>query len=345
MHRRWNRSKLAVAAIALLTANMLAACGSSSTAAEVVTGPWDSVVDAANAEGQVNFYSVMSTVQNKRLVDAFNQKYPNIRVAVTRGAGELPPRVEAEITAKSDGADVFLYSDRAWFSNHADQLVTIDGPSINGWRNDSWEVPSKAIIPSSYPYSMLVWNTNKFPDGFKTWDQLLDPSVKGSLGLRGDVTTSMAGFLDFQSTQLGNDYMVRLGAQQPKYYTSVVPMTQAIAAGEIGVSNTSMPSVVKELQSQGAPIQSLIPDPAFWSQWGAGVLSKSYRPNAARVFLDFVMSPEGQTALNGDGFGAAGRDGIAGTIQPQGATMLDSKKYSSPAVIEEFQAKFTKWFS
>ena len=171
---------------------------------------------------------------------------------------------------------------------------------------------------------MLVWNTNTFPDGFTEWDDLLDPSVKGKLAMRNDLTTSMAATLEFMEQELGPDYLTALGGQSPKYYTSAVPMGQAVASGEAGVTNISTPSIVKDLQNQGAPVDFAFPEPGFAIMWGGGALATSKRPNAARVFLDFLMSEEGQAAINADGFGAAGREGIEGALDLEGWAFFDS---------------------
>jgi iron(III) transport system substrate-binding protein len=321
----------------------LAGCGGGSTEAVAVGGTWEEVVAAAEDEGNVSLYSVMPGTQNDRLTAAFEEAYPEIDLQILRGAGELPGRVDAEIQGGTDGADVFLFSDPNWFVQREDELSGVDGPHAEGWNSEAWAVEGKAIIPSAYPYSMIVWNTSKFPDGFESWDDLLDPSVSGSLGLRADVTTSLAGYLDFQESELGDEYLTQLGQQKPSFYPSVVPMTQSVASGEIGVANTSTPSVVKEMQDQGAPIKSIIPTPSYWIEWGAAGLEKSKRPNASRVLLDFIMSEEGQAAINGDGFGRASREGVAGSITPENETMFDSSKYT-PDVVADFEKKFAKWF-
>lgn len=336
--------KAGAAAFLALSLAVLTACGSGGTeAAEVVDGPWEDVVAAAKKEGRVNLYSVAPPIQNDRIVAAFNKLYPDIKVSVTRGAGELPARVESEIKSGSEGADVFIYSDPSLFTKLSDHLLEVNGPSVEGWSDDFWAVEGKAIIPTKYPWTMFVWNTKIFPNGIKTWDDLLDPAVKGKLALRNDLTTSIAGVLDFQERRLGPDYLKALAKQEPKFYTSAVPMNQAVASGEVGVTNLSTPSIVKDLQQQGAPIDFAMPDPGFAIMWGAAALDNSRRPNAARVFLDFLMSPAGQEAINGDGFGAAGREGIPGSLDLTGWEFLDSAKFT-PEVMNEMKAKFAEYF-
>lgn len=339
-----NRLKAGVSTLAVLALTGLAACGGSDDAAELVDGPWEDVVAAAEDEGRVNLYSVAPPIQNDALVEAFNEAHPDIKVSVTRGAGELPGRVEQEIRSNSDGADVFIYTDPDLFNDLADDLLAVDGPQVEGWADDFWAVEEKAIIPTKYPWTMFVWNTKAFPDGFDNWDDLLEPEVKGKLATRSDLTTSMAATYDFMESELGEDYMAALGQQSPKFYTSAVPMGQAVASGEAGVTMISTPSIVADLKAQDAPVEFSFPEPGYAIMWGAAALEVSKRPNAARVFLDFVMSEEGQEAINGDGFGASGREGVKGALDlSEGWSFFDSAPYT-PEVMNESQAKFDKYF-
>lgn len=328
------------ALLALLT--VLCACGGREEAADVVDGPWQDVVAAAKNEGHINLYSAGPPIQNERLVAAFNREYPDIQVTVTRGAGELPGRVQSEIRSESDGADVFLYSDPQLFVDIADDLLEIDGPNVEGWADDYWAEKGKAIIPTKYPWTMLVWNTDIFPAGFKSWEDLLAPEVRGKLAMRNDVTASMAATLEFIESELGSDYLENLGQQSPKYYSSAVPMGQAVASGEAGVTFISTPSIVGDLQDQGAPVDFAFPEPGFAIMWGGGAPATSKRPNAARVFMDFLMSESGQAALNAGGFGGSGRENVDGALDLKGWEFFDSARYD-PEKMAEVEAKFEQF--
>jgi len=330
-----------------LTLATLTACGGGGSSNEAVDGAWEDVVAAAESEGQVSVYSVAPPAQNDRLVAAFNEAYPGISVTVTRGAGELPGRVEAELQSGSGGADVFLYSDPQFFVTHADQLFDVEGPNVEGWRDDYWAEDGKAIIPTKYPWTTLVWNTDIFPDGFENWDDLLDPDVEGNLAVYKQPTVSNCATLDFMEAadSLGPDYLTELGQQRGKYYPSTVPMIQAIGSGEVGVGMLAAPVAVADIQAQGAPVDFAYPDPGFALMWGGGALQSAPNPNAARVFLDFVMSEEGQLALNGDGYGAAGRDGIEGALpQLDDWTLFDAEACSDPAKLQEAESKLNEYY-
>jgi hypothetical protein len=57
-----------------------------------------------------------------------------------------------------------------------------------------------------------------------------------------------------------------------------------------------------------------------------------------------MMSKEGQTAINGDGFGAAGREGIEGSLDLTGWELFDSTAYT-PEKIQAAKAKFAEYFT
>lgn len=346
MRRRNTRSALVAGALAVVAG--LVGCSAATTdaaPAETHADPaWQKVIDAAAAEGAINLYNTASEAQNKKLQDAWDKSFPKIKLTITHGVGELPARVSSELESGNAGADAFLWSDPAWFSRNEQYLADLsDIPSAKDWPAKGWSVPNKAIVATTLPYSMVVWNTDTFPNGFKKWDDLLAPEVKGKLGARSEVTVSIAGYLDFMETKLGDKYMTSLAAQQPKFYSSSIPLLQAVASGELGVSNIGVPATVQDLKSKGAPIDFAYMDPGFGYQHGGGAFTKAKHPNAARVFMNWFMSKDGQTVYNGDGQGGSVLPGIPGALDLEGYTMLDSQKYT-PEVIKQWDAKFHQWF-
>lgn len=335
------RRVLTAGAATLALSLATAGCGGDAEA-ELVDGSWDEIVAAAKEEGRVVFYTGTSEGQANRVVDVFNVKYPEIKVDVVRGASDIVARTEAEMKSGTDGADVFIHADPQWFRDWEDDLLPARGPGAEGLHQDAWIVEDKAVTAHGSPYSMFVWNTEQFPQGFKDWEDFLDPKAKGAIAMRGDASKSAVGFMEFLETEVGQDFLREIGKQSSKRYPSVVPMTQAVASGEVGVTMASLPSLVKELQASGAPIDFAYPEPAYGIGFVTGALTNAHRPNAAVVFNDFLLSPEGQEALNGDGYGTAARDGVPGALDASSYTWLDSTKYT-PEVIAEWEKKIDEY--
>lgn len=344
-----NRTALRTLTLAVAVALSLTSCGgqtASDEERETSADPaWQSVLDGAYAEGELSLYNAASEVQNERMMDAWEERYPQIDLRITRGGSELPARVGAELGAGTKGADAFIWSDPEWFQENVDKLSDLSSaPSVTEWNDDFWAVEDKAVIATRLPWTMIVWNTDKFPNGFENYEDLLAPEVKGQLGSRSQVTVSIAGYLKFMEDQYGDKYMKELAKQNPKFYTSAVPLMQAVASGEIGVSNVGVPATVLDLQKVGAPIDYAYIDPGFAFEHAGGALKDAAHPNAAVLFMNWFMSEEGQQAYNGDGLGGAGRSDVEGALTVADSyTMLDSSKFP-PEEIARWEAKFHGWF-
>ena len=319
--------------------------GAASAAAENPGAAWQEVVSKAKQEGRVNLYSVAVPQQTERLIAAFNKKHPEIRINHTRGAGEMPPRVEAERTAGVDGADVFIWSDPLWYNRNEEHLLPLDSPAGSAFPADrGWQVKGKAANVGFTPFGILVWNTDYVKGGLTDHRDLLKPEFKGRVATREDVTAVVAGYLDFLESELGPDYLRAFGQQKPRFYASLVPAVQAVASGEVWAANVGTPFAVKDLQEQGAPIAWAVPKPAgFANSWVGAVLKASKRPNAARVFLDFVLSPEGQQALNGEQASGSAIEGLQGTLNIAEFRVLQPERFT-PSVREEWRKKFEDYF-
>jgi iron(III) transport system substrate-binding protein len=341
---RWLQRTAAMTVLGL-SVSILSACGAdgSSDAEKLTACPAEPDVAKANDEGGLVVYTTVPEAQEDRMVEAFNERYPDLKVTVVRGAGELPERIGAEARSGSDGADVFTFSDPAWFDKNEKDTIELGGTNVEAWPDEFWQVDNKAALSSMAPFGMIVWNTEKFPEGFETWEDLLAPEVKGQIGTRSDLTAAYAGFIDFMNEKLGDDYVGKLAAQKPKFYTSAVPMVQAVASGEIGVTNLSVPIIVSSLQDSGAPIEAVVPEPGYGIAFASGVLKNAHRPNAACLYVDFILSEEGQEAYNGDGLGASALDGIEGALSTDGLNIFESERYT-PERLAEMETEFNQTF-
>ncbi|NKC04936.1 extracellular solute-binding protein [Ochrobactrum haematophilum] len=253
----------------------LAAFALTGAASAEVAGDWNGIVAKAKEEGRVNYYSVMPPAQNDALITAFQKTYPEIKVVVVRGAGELAGRIAAEQQAGSDGADVFAFADTGWFATNKENLLDLKGPNVEAFPKAGWTVDGKSVNLSFSPLGFLVWNTARVKDGLKEWNDLLAPELKGHVGTREGMTSTLAGFLEFVHDRLGQDYFEAFGKQQPRFYPSTVPLTQAVASGEVWAANTGNVATIIQLVAQGAPIDFSVPKPSFANPQAGAVLGSS----------------------------------------------------------------------
>ena len=331
----------AVGGIAVVAAMFaLAACSSDPAPATDSTGTgtdsaWNNIEQQADSQGLVRVYTTLVPAVNDSLTAAFNEKYPDISLEFTRGtATELSARLDAEISSGSDGADVIIDLNPQWFEDNKANFTGLDAlPAAATWPSDGWmedQLIPKVVISTQ---AMITWNTNIFPNGFADWSDVLKTDVDGKLGIYENPNLNTATYYDWLERLNGPDYLPQLAKNSPKFYPSVVPMTQAIASGEIGVSLFNVPSVVKDLQKAGAPIDYVVPSETEGGFFTSAVLKNAKRPDAALVLTDFMLTPEGQEAMNGDGYAASVLPNIPGTIQPTNVFLLGDEPQTDLAAV------------
>jgi iron(III) transport system substrate-binding protein len=170
---------------------------------------------------------------------------------------------------------------------------------------------------------VTAYNTRLVPAGqlAKSYVDLLDSKWKGKLLMEGTKADWFAGMLQILGSERGLKYMRELARQQPSPREGHELLAQLVVAGE-GVYDINIPaSSVERMKERGAPIDwtALGPVPAIMV--GAGVATGAPHPNAARLFLEFVLSRDGQKLMQ-----TPGRHIARGDLANEQAAMLKALK-------------------
>jgi iron(III) transport system substrate-binding protein len=113
--------------------------------------------------------------------------------------------------------------------------------------------------------------------------------------------------------------------------TGGAPASQALAAGEFAAIAFATVTTIRPLMDIGAPVKLVVPSPSFGVGYTGAILGWSKRPNAAQVFMNYLMSERGQTTWNGRGESASPRKGIPGSLDPE-SIKIDFPPMSSEAI-------------
>jgi iron(III) transport system substrate-binding protein len=86
-------------------------------------------------------------------------------------------------------------------------------------------------------------------------------------------------------------------------------LTDSIVSGELPLMITGFKSNADLAKSRGAPVAWVPMELVATNAGGAAVLATAPRPHAALLFVDFLISPEGQKIMSEQfGYGSASKD-------------------------------------
>jgi iron(III) transport system substrate-binding protein len=257
------------------------------------------LVARAKKEGAVTLYTSMQLVDSGPLTQAFEKKH-GIKVNLWRASGEkVAQRLMQEARAGRNEVDV-VETDGAQVEilHREKQLAPFDVPSIR-------DVPPEVLpahrgyVPSRLTLYVLAYNTRNVAaaDVPKTYEELLAPRWAGRFAIESDDVAWFAAVVKAMGEAKGLDYFHRLAAMKPTLRSGHTLMVELVAAGDIDLALDAHVQGVARLIEKGAPIAWKPLQPAFGQPSSVGLARRAPHPNAALLFIDFLLSQEGQTIL------------------------------------------------
>jgi iron(III) transport system substrate-binding protein len=154
---------------------------------------------------------------------------------------------------------------------------------------------------------VLSYNPDQIPHAaakamFKTWNGLLDPKLKGKIGLNepagGGVPYSTFLML-YRHPQYGRKFVQQLAAQNPRLYPGSAQGREDLAAGAISVFIPNWESIAMLTFLKGDKTAWTYPDicPSFANTYLA-ISKNAPHPNASRLFCAWFFTPEGAAAMH-----------------------------------------------
>jgi iron(III) transport system substrate-binding protein len=94
------------------------------------------------------------------------------------------------------------------------------------------------------------------------------------------------------------DFFRKLSALKPDMRLGHALLAELIAAGEVPVGLTVYSGNADSVKKKGAPVEWVAVEPIVGRPQALSVAAKAPHPNAALLFNDFLLSPDGQKVLN-----------------------------------------------
>jgi iron(III) transport system substrate-binding protein len=256
------------------------------------------LVDAARQEGRLIYYTANFTEVEQETIKAFNRRFPFVKIELVRApGGQLITRVKTEAAAGKLAADVIDHSDRALMTDLVDLFQDYAPPNAADY------LPDVLISPKLWPRATLVWsiayNSALVKNPPKSWMDLTKPEY-GNKQI-GQVFAASGGTtwtrIMFERQVLGEDYWKNQAATHPVLYPSGAPASEALVRGEVTIAPL-LYNIVYPKKRDGAPLGIFFaPEGAPINPYASGIPKTAAHPNAAKLFLNWCLSEEGQTFM------------------------------------------------
>jgi iron(III) transport system substrate-binding protein len=257
--------------------------------------------ESARQEGQVVFYTSMSLTDYPKVMAAFEKAYPFIKPSTYRSTpSSLFTRIDTEVRTGRFAVDVVGSAPvEIW------QLKQrgLSGPYLS---TELKAFPAGAYDPEGYWASfevtpiVLALNTKMVPlaEVPKSNEELLSAKWKGRMSLGTDEYEWFAIMLHGMGRQKGIEYMKTLARQELHMPgSSSIMRIHLMMAGESAIAIAARGRRVTEFKEKGAPIDFRITDPYPGEPNSLALMRRAAHPHAALLFIDWILSEEGQSFM------------------------------------------------
>jgi len=257
----------------------------------------EQLIAGAKKEGKLVVYASATAPQLQMYFTAFNKKYPFIKTEFFRtGKQKLVSKILFEEQAKQHIADIIhtsvietnILKKRDALSKH----VPLEAASLPAQYKDP-----EGFWTSVYASGTLLgYNSRqvKRADVPKNYDELLNPRWKNAIAIDSNKIEWFAMLLKLK----GRPFMEKLAALNPSVRDGNTLVLQLLAAGEFPVAAGVYEYSIEDLKTKGAPVDWLGLEPVITYTVAASLPSRPNNPNSAKLFIEWLLSKEGQEVIN-----------------------------------------------
>jgi iron(III) transport system substrate-binding protein len=326
--------------IAIAVAVVIAAIASA--VAQVPQGypaEYAKVIEAADREGKLVVYSTTDSSAAAQLLRDFAELYPLLRVEyIELSSGEIYNRFRAEVAAGADTADLLWASsmDGQVTLAEAGLAATYASPELSAlptwavWRNQAYGttyepvtfVYNKQLLPAAevpHDHAALLALLDRKPADYKDRIAAYDPEKSG------------VGYLfaneDIRNFPQAWDLFRAFGRSSIRLRTTATDIMEGVILGEQTIGYGVFGSYALARSRRVPDLGIVMPkDYALVLSRVAVINAKARRPNAARLFLDYLLSQRGQGIIANRADLYAMRGDVPGETTAQGVAELIGDK-------------------
>lgn len=285
---------------------------------------WDKILEAAKKEGKV-VASIPPTPELRKLMEiAFTRRYGIATEFVPARGGAVVQRIVSEAKAGVQYFDLHIGGTESVITAFLPEniLDPIDPylilPEVRDpkywWGGHIYIDNAKRYVYNFVAYQTVsLWsNGNQYkPSEFKSFDDLLDPKLVGKIGISDPRTPgSGSSMWSYMHHIKGEEFLRKLVAQKLFITRDLRLLAENLARGKIAVTSGIGYSEFQPFIKVNLPVLPLpVPKEGLYISGGYGhltVLKNQPHPNATKVFVNWLLSRDGQEVF-GRGMGVGSR--------------------------------------
>jgi iron(III) transport system substrate-binding protein len=257
------------------------------------------MLDAAKKEGAMVFYTTMDIQNSKPLLDAFNKKYPFIKADLVRlGGTAMVSRILTEAQAGASKFDVAVgISPSLTPMRERNLIAPYMSPEFANLYDDLYD--AKGYWSTVYlntlvlGYNTKVISRNDLP---KTYDDLLKPQYKQKFIIDIENHDVFVALSQEWGQEKAINYFKGLAKQEPVFLRGNTNRANFVSVGERSMTFVYA-QVIERMKQTGAPVDWIPLEPVAVELNVAMLSAKAAHPNSAKLFIDYLISKDGQEFL------------------------------------------------
>ncbi|HET9916185.1 MAG TPA: extracellular solute-binding protein [Candidatus Binatia bacterium] len=257
----------------------------------------DQLVAGAKKEGKLVVYASATAPQMQAYFAVFNKRYPFIKTEFFRtGKQALVNKILIEEQAKQRFSDVIhtsviethILKKRGALSTH----IPLESAGLPAHYRDSEGFWTSAYVSGT----LLGYNSRqlKRAEVPKTYDELLNPRWRNAIAIDSNKIEWIAMLLKTK----GRGFLEKLAALKPTVRSGNTLVLQLLAAGEFPISAGIYEYSIEDLKLRGAPVDWVGLEPVITYTVAVSLPTQPNNPHAAKLFIEWLLSKEGQEVVN-----------------------------------------------
>src|SRR5258706_633957 len=272
-------------------------------AANAANAEREKILAAAKSEGRLVLYTGMDTEEANLYAKEFKKKYPFIKTEIFRSSGEkVQARFVVEQRAGTHLADIFQTSIVQVYQLKNSNLLAryvSEGSAVypEGFKDPQGHWTAFYQIPYVIGYNTRLVAAKDAP---ASYEDLLNPKWKGLIGLETEEYQWFYHLIQIMGRDNGLDFMKKFARQVPQMRKGHTLLAQLVAAGEVALATVVYSNRIERMKASGAPVDWVrFKGPTITAINAIAIPDKAPHSNTAKLFVDFVLSKEGQGLLRG----------------------------------------------